>query len=57
MMAMVVEDMGQLLALSVYFATRAIRVAMLLVLRSDFALFDSQHPAWSLKVFSEMIEA
>ena len=40
MMVMMVVDVGQLLALSVYFATRVIKVVVLSVLHSDFPLSD-----------------
>ena len=56
MMAMVVVHVRQLLALSIYLTTRVMKVVVLFVLHSDFPLFDSQHPAWSSKVLSEMIE-
>ena len=40
MTAMVVVDVGLLLALSVYFATKAITVVVLFDLHSDFPLSD-----------------
>ena len=57
MMVMMVVDVGKLLELSVYFVTRAITVVVLFDLHSDFPLSDLQHPAWSWKVLSVMIEA
>ena len=54
-MVVVVVDVGQVPALSVYFATKAITVVVLFDLHSDFPLSD--YPAWFSEVFSEMIEA